>query len=670
MALLSLTPATARGPVPADLVLRNARIYTVDGSHRIVEALAVKNGKLVFVGDGKAVGAYIGGNTVVEDAGGKLVLPGLVDSHIHPRGIVDFGGCNLQAKAHTLAEIATLVRQCVVDAKLEPGKWLAVSQWEYAAGNQTDSKFATLRAALDAAAPDNPVVMTGWDGHHGAYNSRALALAKNAKGETVGYSKKTLETDFAHYKAVVGVDIHGEPSGDMQDEARSPMDSSETSVEEFAKLLAEPQLLAQRLNSRGITAIWDAATYASDGIFGPGSMYDVYDKLEKTGQQSFRVNMAQYWTPEDFRDADGRVNWDALFAKADAIKAKYANNPLARADSVKIFADGDMEANPNNTPPTFGAAFRPVPYLQPIFEKDAKGFLSVKDYVDISSPECVYARAVPADVSSPTAIADFTKRYGFHPGQCAISYGIPQHAPWIFNDYVMKAHLKGYTIHIHTISDAAVHMALEAVLAARKADGVTTRPDSLAHLQCATAEDVKRIGENKLNLIYTFSWIYAEPKGYDLSTVPFFNKVKGNSYEALHKPGDYFEQCNYPTKSSKDAGGVIVAGSDAPVLTQDPQPFMNMEMGVTRSRRGGQSSSPWQRLAIEDVIDAYTINGARALNRGSEIGSLEVGKSADFIIVDQDILELARAGHAEKIGDTKVLGTWFMGKKVYAPSSQ
>jgi len=68
------------------------------------------------------------------------------------------------------------------------------------------------------------------------------------------------------------------------------------------------------------------------------------------------------------------------------------------------------------------------------------------------------------------------------------------------------------------------------------------------------------------------------------------------------------------------------------------------------------------------VIDAYTINGAKTLGREAEIGSLEVGKSADFIIVDQDILKLASIGQPEKIGDTKVLETWFMGKKVWSRS--
>jgi hypothetical protein len=256
--------------------------------------------------------------------------------------------------------------------------------------------------------------------------------------------------------------------------------------------------------------------------------------------------------------------------------------------------------------------------------------------------------------------------YGYHPGQCAISYGIPEHAPAIFNEYVKRAHLAGYTIHIHSISDEAVHMALDALEAARAADGNTSRPDTLAHIQFATPEDVARMGRDRLYLAFTYSWIYAEPTGYDMSVVPFFDKVLGNSYEAFHNPNSYYERNNYPARTAKDAGAILVAGSDAPVLTKDPQPFVNMEFGVTRARHGLPPVSPQQRLDIRDLIDAYTINGARALDRASEIGSLEVGKSADFIVVDQNILALADEGHPEKIGDTKVLETWFMGKKVYS----
>ena len=278
----------------------------------------------------------------------------------------------------------------------------------------------------------------------------------------------------------------------------------------------------------------------------------------------------------------------------------------------------------------------------------------------------MHVRARPEEYVSPEAVSEFLKLYGYHPLQCAISYGVPEHAPAIFNEYIKRAHLAGYTIHIHSISDEAVHMALDAIEAARAADGNNSRPDTLAHVQFVTPEDVVRMGRDGLYLAFTYSWIYAEPEGYDLSIVPFFDKVSGNSYEAFHNPDSYYERNTYPTKTAKAAGAILAAGSDAPVLTKDPQPFVNMEFGVTRARHGLRPMSPQQRLDIRDLIDAYTINGARALDRASEIGSLEVGKSADFIVIDQNILALADQGRPDKIGDTKVLETFFMGKKIFS----
>jgi predicted amidohydrolase YtcJ len=91
-----------------------------------------------------------------------------------------------------------------------------------------------------------------------------------------------------------------------------------------------------------------------------------------------------------------------------------------------------------------------------------------------------------------------------------------------------------------------------------------------------------------------------------------------------------------------------------------------MARAITRAFPGKPALSPQQSVTIRDAIDAYTINGARMLSRDKDTGSLEVGKSADLIVLDRDILALADSGHPDDIAGTHVLGTWFQGKKVYA----
>jgi predicted amidohydrolase YtcJ len=90
-----------------------------------------------------------------------------------------------------------------------------------------------------------------------------------------------------------------------------------------------------------------------------------------------------------------------------------------------------------------------------------------------------------------------------------------------------------------------------------------------------------------------------------------------------------------------------------------------MSRAVTRATLTDPPLSPDQRLTIQDAIEAYTINNARMLQMDADAGSIEVGKSADFIVVDQDILSLAESGRAQDIAKTRVLETWFRGKNVY-----
>lgn len=91
-----------------------------------------------------------------------------------------------------------------------------------------------------------------------------------------------------------------------------------------------------------------------------------------------------------------------------------------------------------------------------------------------------------------------------------------------------------------------------------------------------------------------------------------------------------------------------------------------MTRAVTRRLFGQPPLNPAQAISIRDVIDAYTSSGARFLGREQEAGSIEVGKSGDFIVLNQDILRLADQGHPDDIRNTDVLETWFMGKEVYA----
>jgi predicted amidohydrolase YtcJ len=122
--MMSTLPCLSAENTAADLVVTDARIYTVDNSHSVAQALAVRSGKLVFVGSTAAAQHWIGPSTTVKRLRGKLVLPGLFDSHIHPIAIVKEDVCDLKS-AEKESESACRIRAGVRTAIQNSARWLA-----------------------------------------------------------------------------------------------------------------------------------------------------------------------------------------------------------------------------------------------------------------------------------------------------------------------------------------------------------------------------------------------------------------------------------------------------------------------------------------------------------------------------------------------------------------
>ena len=655
--MLTLNQPAPTAEVPADLVITGAKIYTADANRSIAQALAIRGGRITYVGGETHAKDWVGPRTRVEREGGRLILPGFIDSHIHPSMISDVDACDLKSRPKSLRQLSAFARACIERSSMADGEWLSIYEWNYYAGNEPDADNPTLRAALDKASTTHPIALIGNDGHHGAYNGVALARARNRAGLLVGLTKESLAGDFRDSLPFVGVDEAGEPNGAVNEETQQLLDPPDEMFSNLPETMKAPGRVTARLNSVGITGMLDAMV--------PPLLLPFYDRLQETGKLTVRTFLALYYDPEKYKTADGRIDFDRMVAQAVAVRSKYQGNPLIRADVVKLLADGGLEGNPYAVPPTMPNAALIAGFRQPIFANN-HGSLSVRSYADTLSVECQdFLIANPGPSFGAEAVSRFVEHHGYHPDQCRPASGRLTHDPAVILEFVRRFHAAGFGIHIHAISDQAVRTSLDAIEAARRTDGNADSRDALAHVQLANPDDVQRIGRDHIYVAFTYSWAYTDPT-YDMTVIPFIDRVEGMGYSALHPADGYYEKNAYPFADVKRAGGILIAGSDAPVETADPRPFYNMAFAVTRAEGKKPALNPAQSISVRDAIDSYTINGARYLGIDNTAGSLEVGKSADFVVVDRDILSMADAGRPSRIAKAQVMETWFVGERVYS----
>ena len=638
----------------ADKVFIGGTIYTADGSQSVVSAMAIGGDQILALGTDSSVAALIGKQTEVIDLQGKMIIPGLHDVHIHLPGIVETDSCDLASTPYSLEDLVPRLKPCLDG--LEAGEWLSVDQWSYTSGNEPSEALPTVRAALDAVSTRHPIMLLGNDGHHGAVNSYALSLATDKYGNQVGLSAATLAKEFSDYSATVGVDANGEPNGALNEDARKLVNIPNL----WGYPTIDKQLVSRigdKLAANGITSVLDAALTSKD-IVG-------FARAAKDTPLTYRMSAAFYTDFEDYRpDPDAAIDIDAVVADIQQLQAAHQGIANFKLDTAKIFIDGVTEGNPYAQPPTLPNAASLNNYLQPVFGRDAKtGAIAVQSYVDTDSAACALGRTL----SSAADKQAFYQEHGFLAAQCIQSNGVLEKEPEFLHDYTLALFAAGINVHSHAIGDRAVRFALDTFEAARKASPDSSANLSMAHAQFIDPGDIGRFAELDVYPTFTYGWI--EPDvGYLMTVSPFLDHIK--SVEELFDPDDYGFRNSYPAGSIAAVGGVLTAGSDAPVDTREPRPFFNLEKAVTRQQdETGRVYNPAEKISLTDALDAYTINGAKMLQNEQITGSLEAGKKADFVILDTDLLALDAAGNAHQISDTQVLSTWFDGRKIYSAIS-
>jgi hypothetical protein len=206
---------------------------------------------------------------------------------------------------------------------------------------------------------------------------------------------------------------------------------------------------------------------------------------------------------------------------------------------------------------------------------------------------------------------------------------------------------RGFTVKIHAAGDRAVRVGLDAVEAARRANGDSGRHHELAHSGYIDPVDIPRFAS--LDVVPDFSPVIWYP-------APIITSI-------LHAVGERGGQY-WPTRSLLASGALVAGGTDWPAAVADENPWEGIAALVTRRDPQGRTTDalwPEESVPLEDAIRIYTLNSARALRLEDIAGSIEVGKSADLIVLDRDLFKVK----PEEVATVKVRMTWFEGQLVY-----
>lgn len=552
----------SENPNAADLVLRGGTIQTMVSEDDTAEALAVKDGEIVYVGDDAGVEEFISGATQVIELDGKYVTPGFIDGHIHAPGpylteetelsFMEYGA-DLEAYKKALTEFIE-----------------AHPDYEIYLGGAMDLKAFPNSVAenswLDEICSDKPVSISDVSGHGTLLNTYAI--------EMCGLTKDTPDPP----SGTIYKDANGELTGYFSDcgDILGDLPGFEYTEDEYRTAFLKFQ---EEANSYGLTGMDSGGDSISPELF---------SKLEESGELNLRVNTDFFFSPP--------VNGETAQEVIDYLDAnKQYESDFINVRQVKFKVDGVPEGKSS--------------YLLDPYDPAAE---------------------MPADyVSSAAATQDE------------------------LNAFTAAVNAAGYTVQTHCMGDASVQLALNAYEYSLEQNGEMDVRNKIAHVNLILSEDVERMSDLGVIAAMQPLWFY-----YD----PYFSPLEEQMF------GEERFNSEYHIKDMVEAGVTITGSNDYPV-TLDFAPLHAIEAGATQcSPYPGEDDQPDvytrnadQAVSVYEMLKMYTVNAAYGAFLDDRVGTIEVGKKADLVVLGQNLLTC----DVKSISDTEVVYTISDGRIVY-----
>lgn len=532
------------------IVFSNAKVMTVDEGFTVAEAISFREGKIVAVGTLADVRAASGEDAQVIDCGGRAVLPGFIEPHMHffPIAMLsrmeDVGALKCEDADAVIARITKLA------ASAKEGQWIVARQLDPSL--QSGAELINAQT-LDKAAPHNPVFIFNASLHIAYCNSIALKLA--------GITATTNNPPGAVYVR----DADGAPNGVLQGQAAMfTVLGQNLAAMAIEDVPAACKQVCDRANSLGITTFCDQA---SGGFQGKGEI-DAFHAFAASGHMTARLRYSLINA--------GEKNWDnsdIAFGYGDA---------MARATGWKLVSDGSNQGRTGlQREAYFGREDHGLAYI----EKDK------------------------------------------------------------LREITVKRALQGWQVVIHANGDQAIDNALDAIEAAYAAGVPMAMRFRIEHCSILHDEQIARIKAMNVSPSFLIGHVHYWGKA-------FRDDIFGPEKSLL-----------LGRAASCGAAGIRwTVHSDEPVSDMGPLRLMDNVVNRTLWKEPGSVLNPDERVSVEQAIIALTRDAAWQCHSEHEVGTLEVGKFADFVVLDKD----PRSVPPLEIDKIKVLETWMNGRRVYA----